>query len=425
MNYKKIIIKIFNWGKKEKFLSLILFIMFLIFCIGGIRHEYNILRYGNYKYIGRCIPKVQGKYEKSADDVKAVSLKNHIVIFFTKHVDLDSYKNYKIYSLNTETKKVMPFKTILNVKYITYIKQLNNKIYLVANEEFSTNLYAFDYNTSSIKKLAELSDSFQLLDTISLNNNKYILFKYEKTASSDSTNYIYKLYNPQANVFISLDGIKIEEKEEFIGQLNNGNILTLVKDTEKYSKKFWIKITDFKLKTTPLKILDFESLGSIKPEVILLSDNKFIVVLQKGNGINIKTYLITKDNTCKLLAEKEVRNNWLTGNVFTPKNHIVLNDDVFFSGGREGYSLVPPNPMNTTFMYSYSNNELKRITNLPFKTTVIKLLKISENSFIVYDCNVENHNLFNFIQEILSSIFKINYSNNPDNTKVYKFTYRR
>lgn len=395
---KDIGLKIFNWGKKHRVITLILCLTLLNFCIDGTRQIFNILLHGNYKLVAKY--PVEKKYNNHIEYMKAVKIDDDNIIFFTRQ----GRKPCQISKLNLKTKKFTYFNTAINTGILRFADILDNKIYLIyykepiVGKEDGRNIFArFDYKTDKIEKIRDKDFSYWEARKITLNNEDFILFKNEKHDEKPqdknkiknqsyeelmrSYKYNFTLYNPKTNMFIEIPNFETGAGKMF-AQMKNGNILSHMVINGNQT----VDIIDLGKKNASSVVLDFRGYNST---YIWLGKNKFIVVYAPENAYNklkINTYEITNKNEIKKITEKEAKNQGLFSVYakFVPREYAVLNPKtVAFIGGFNGGDIIG-GCTKKTYIYNVETNSLKRITDFPYKTHGMATFTLNDSEILTY-----------------------------------------
>ncbi len=397
---KKIGSKVFNWSKRHKFITLILCLMFLNFCIDETRQIFNILLHGNYKLVAKY--PIGKNYNNPIENIEAVKIDDNNVIFFTRQGN----KPYQISKLNLKKKKFSHFNTTINAEIIRFADILDDKIYLIYNGAFGTgkadkNTFArFDYKTDKIVTIDDKDVSSWETIKITLNNEDFILFKNRKSDEKPhnknkiknqpyeelmrSIKYNFILYNPKTNEFKEIPNFETGISRIF-AQMENGNILSHMEINDVQT----IEIIDAEKKNITSVVLDFRA---YKPTYIWLGKNKFIVVYtpneigKVSNKLKIDTFKITNKNEIEKIAEKDFRNEGLLSiyTKFTPREYAVLNSKtVVFIGGFNGGDIIG-DCTKKTYIYDVETSALKRIADFPYKTHGIRTLTLNDSEILTY-----------------------------------------
>ncbi len=360
---KEIGLRVFDWGKKHKVLSIFLCITILTYTIKGCVWIYNDIAYGRFVRVG----------EKHIDDTW------HSNIYETDYSAIHFFIPSNSYTGNNASTKMIAKK--LGDTPVSY---LPNEIYNI-NGDF---IYFKKAKDGFLYNLDEKNKELRFVRDISKFNSQNI-----KPAIS--------IYSKDENRIINVGNkttiLKNTDKTGKIIKLDNKNILLFFNEMYngsafKYSYRYSLK--DEKL--YQLNTSEIPYLSGLHNKLIYLGNNKFLFLQGTAFDKLTNTMLFTLEND-KFIKQKlkMPRNNPLFG--FSTNNPLVLNkNQVLFVGGLKG-ELDISWRTKQCFLYDIKRNKIVKINDFPFRLRKIIDLKTKNGEFYIPVVHLQNNHTKHFI----------------------------
>jgi len=386
---KNIGLKIFDWGKRHRVLSVLLCLLLIVFCFKGIVWIYNDIAYGRFVKVGN-IEDIQQRINLSkSQNIRLLAINNNILLIFIPY-ELKNRQYYKIYRYIVSKNQLENLGVAIESRFILPFKKNDEEILILAKQYpnkfnlYDFKLYLFNYNhiNNLLQKYKfEAFDFTQDSKAISLTNTETLIFANEKT---DKKPVLYKYQqNIDGENFSKL--LNYDFNSLLLRKEKDKNILIVDKYNFKIKKYLYLanKIINIDTKEieahTHCNNLNYHSFFN------WINDKEFVIFEYEPKIFHKTVYIYLfkfEDNTVYLKSKKNIKFNLFINPSF--ENRVVLNNkQILFIGGWTGNYQINW-PSKQSYIYNIDNEKFIKINNYP----------ITIQKAIIYNNHMKNPIIF-------------------------------
>ena len=352
---KNIGLRIFNWGKKHRVLSILLCLLLIAFCFKGIVWIYNDIAYGRFVKVG----------EKYFDDTW------HSDLYETYDGKVEFFIQPYIYTDNVSTKKIAKRLGNISISYFPDEIYNINKNFVFLEKARDGFLYILDKEDKKLEFVRYI-DKF---DNNSLNIKPII-----KHFSKDKTNII-NISNGNNNKTVALENTSGARE---VIKLDNENLLFFLNDAyRRFSFKHTYKYSLKNNKIHKLDTSEISYLSGLHNKLVYLGNNKFLFLQNDSltEKLTSVAFLTLVNNKFIKQELKVPKNNPPFG--LSTDNPLVLNaNQILFVGGIKGETAFTRSSKQC-FLYDIKKNKILKTNNFPFRLKKAEFLKTKDGEFYI------------------------------------------
>lgn len=362
---KEIGLKIFNWSKKHKILSIILCLVLILYCLKGIVWFYNDINYGRFVKVEEI--------KKLKNTISYIKRDNDELLVFAPTV-----KNKKIintvYLYKIKERKLENLDITVNAKNIKLLASIKNAIVFIKLDDMK--LYVLNLFDKKAKKLSIENENIskkteaKVIDKDIIAIISPVVIKGVFYYSIDILNF---KNGKNKNALLKVNS-KIQERP-YIDVYDSGNGRLFVID------KIWhnhISIIDYK----KLKLINEQFFGYRNDGLIYLGDNCF-AILKKGVGeIHVSVYKINQDGSVLREDDFGIELGMNHKNIMF-NSYAVNGNIIYFIGGIKEYT-THIEYSNNSFEFNLDRKTFTKITNMPKKIGKPNILLLDNKGLLLF-----------------------------------------
>lgn len=403
---KNIGLRIFNWGKKHRVLSILLCLLLIAFCFKGIVWIYNDIAYGRFVKVGEI--------KSNKPNNTCIKLDDSSILLFVENQHWNLGTFYEIYHIkNKITKKktiisafmVRPFATYNNKVFLLFIKNSN-----LLNKSENT-ILEYDYQKDIIteKRIKTFpyatNVNFEKLD----GENVLIFNKHPALKNNKGIEYLITIFNVKTLRSKILQKYYRDEKYN-ISLMPPGNstetedlhlvaqhTVAIVKNNN--HQEIVIQLID--VNSGIISNVDTEAIkqhnnykqkSQVRKKLIWLNKNDFLVITYPvfGKYTFFDSYSLIGTRIIKQKSTIFYNKSLFNANRISPNNYSVINNNhILFIGGYDG--IAETSWINKScFLYDINKNKIYQLNNFKYRIKNQKIVPFQNGALIFGGYKIKN-----------------------------------
>ncbi len=400
-------LKIFSFSKNHKILSILLCLLFIMFCVRGVVWLYNDIAYGRFVKVAEM------QNTQIGNSHEFIALSDDGALLFLRNgnwsID-DSNIFYNIYHINKNHIKKM--ETTINAYWIKPIADYQGKIYLLFVENSKTlnktgkYIFQYDYQNDLLSDNKITTSPYTTnAKCTHLPNKTIAIFGEQPIMNKDQIEYPITIFNPKTMQSEILHKYR-KKQEDFVSiNLNND---ALSETTKLYSYNYdntdyivmvknsglgKIEISLLNVNNNTMSNIDIDQIEkhedyakahNIQRKIIWLKNNDFLVITYPNFGkyTFFETYSLNNNTIVKKQTKVFHNKGLFHANKISPNNYSVINGNkILFIGGYDG--IATTSWINKScYLYDIDKNKIFRLNDFKYRIKGQKIAPFQNNILI-------------------------------------------